>query len=108
MNACACVFLVYMLPPLPRRSDWVPILLNPPSRINLPRKGYRVGPRIVLFEACSAFTHVAACTLALSPVRDMHFPKASGSAPQYRTIGKHQSSSALDLFRPAAKAGLGA
>ena len=26
--------------------------------------------RIVLFEACSAFTHVAACTLALSPIRD--------------------------------------
>ena len=38
-----------------------------PSRINLPRKGYRVGLRIDLFEACSAFTHVAACTLALSP-----------------------------------------
>ena len=26
--------------------------------------------RIVLFEACSAFTRVAACTLALSPIRD--------------------------------------
>jgi len=48
-----------------------------PSRINLPRKGYRVGLRIDLFEACSAFTHIAACTLALSPIRDMHFPKAS-------------------------------
>ena len=58
---------VYMLPPLPRRCDWVPLLLNPPSRINLPRKGYRVGLRIDIFEACSAFTHVAACTLALSP-----------------------------------------
>ena len=31
------------------------------------RKGYRVGLRIVLFEACSAFTRVTACTLALSP-----------------------------------------
>ena len=30
----------------------------------------RVGLRIVLFEACSAFTRVAACTLALSPMRD--------------------------------------
>src|SRR5664280_81024 len=39
-------------------------------RISLPRKGGRVGLRIVLFEACSAFTHVAACTLALSPIRD--------------------------------------
>ena len=36
----------------------------------LPRKGYRVGLRIVLFEACSAFTRVTACTLALSPIRD--------------------------------------
>jgi hypothetical protein len=47
------------------------------SRINLPRKGYRVGLRIDIFEACSAFTRVAACTLALSPIRDMHFLKAS-------------------------------
>src|SRR5882724_1185312 len=41
-----------------------------PSRISLPRKGRRVGLRIVLFEACSAFTRVTACTLALSPIRD--------------------------------------
>src|SRR5262244_2532080 len=40
------------------------MLLN---RVSLPRKGRRVGPRIVLFEACSAFTRVTACTLALSP-----------------------------------------
>ena len=31
------------------------------------RKGQRVGLRIDIFEACLAFTHVAACTLALSP-----------------------------------------
>jgi len=42
-------------------------LLTPTSRISLPRNGRRVGPRIDLFEACSAFTHVAAWTLALSP-----------------------------------------
>jgi hypothetical protein len=41
-----------------------------PSRISLPRKGCRVGLRIVLFEDCSAFTRVTACTLALSPMRD--------------------------------------
>ena len=41
-----------------------------PSRISLPRYGGRVVPRIVLFEACSAFTRAAACTLALSPIRD--------------------------------------
>jgi len=38
-----------------------------PSRISLPRKGDRVGLRIVLFEDCSAFTRVTACTLAKSP-----------------------------------------
>src|SRR6202040_3502962 len=39
-------------------------------RISLPRKGCRVDLRIVLFEDYSAFTRVAACTLALSPIRD--------------------------------------
>jgi hypothetical protein len=43
-----------------------------PSRISLPRKGCRVGLRIVLFGDCSAFTRVTACTLALSPMRDTH------------------------------------
>jgi hypothetical protein len=47
-------------------------LLIHPSRISLPRKGHRIGLRIVLFEACSAFTRVTACTLALSPIRDTH------------------------------------
>ena len=47
-----------------------PIPAHSPSRISLPRKGRRVGLRIVLFEACSAFTRVTACTLALSPIRD--------------------------------------
>ena len=37
------------------------------SRVSLPRYGSRVGLRIDLFEACSAFTRVTACTLALSP-----------------------------------------
>jgi hypothetical protein len=37
---------------------------------SLPRKGCRVSLHSVLFEACSAFTHVAACTLARSPIRD--------------------------------------
>src|SRR5260221_14721350 len=38
--------------------------------MSLPRKGHRVGLVIVLFEACSAFTRVTACTLALPPIRD--------------------------------------
>jgi len=29
----------------------------------------RVGSRITVFGACSAFTHVTACTLARSPLR---------------------------------------
>jgi hypothetical protein len=56
-----------MLPPLPRRSDGRSCLAHPSRRISLPRKGRRVDLRIVLFEACSAFTRVAACTLAPSP-----------------------------------------
>src|SRR5712672_3251475 len=59
-----------MLSPLPRRSGWAYSSLCSPSRISLPRKGCRVGLRIVLFEDCSAFTRVTACTLALSPIRD--------------------------------------
>jgi hypothetical protein len=41
-----------------------------PSRISLPRYDGRAGPHIFLFEVCTAFTYVAACTLALSPIRD--------------------------------------
>src|SRR5215467_4442668 len=61
-----------MLSPLLRRSGWAYYFAHSPRRISLPRKGCRVGLRIVLFEACSAFTRVTACTLALSPIRDTH------------------------------------
>src|ERR1700687_3071974 len=44
--------------------------LTSPSRVSLPRKGHRVGLRIGLFEALSAFTRGGALTLALSPIRD--------------------------------------
>src|SRR5580658_10996774 len=54
----ACAFLVYVLPPLPRCSDWASSSLISPSRFNLPRKRRRVGLHIVLFEACSAFTRL--------------------------------------------------
>src|SRR6202035_5073579 len=60
-----------MLPPLPRCSGWAWSSLISPSRISLPRKGRRVGLHIVLFEDCSAFTRVAARTLARSPIRDL-------------------------------------
>jgi len=61
---------VYMLLPLPRRSHWRYRIAHPSSDISLPRNGSRVGLRIDLFEACSAFTRVTACTLALSPICD--------------------------------------
>ena len=48
------------------------VFAQSPNRVSLPRKGCRVGLRIVLFEICPAFTFVAACTLALSPIRDTH------------------------------------
>jgi hypothetical protein len=59
-----------MLLPLPRCSAWASSSLISPRHISLPRKGCRVGLHIDLFEDCSAFTRVAACTLALSPIRD--------------------------------------
>src|SRR5712675_579081 len=59
-----------MPPPIPRCSSWAYSSLVSPSHFSLPRYGRRVGLHIVLFEACSAFTRVAACTLALSPIRD--------------------------------------
>src|SRR6266511_2426979 len=76
----AYAFLVYMLSPLPRRSVWASYFAHSPSRISLPRKGCRVGLRIVLFEACSAFTRVTACTLALSPYIVTRYPKASATS----------------------------
>jgi hypothetical protein len=38
-----------------------------PVRVSLPRFHFRVGLHIDLFEVCSAFTRVAACTLTRSP-----------------------------------------
>src|ERR1700730_13203877 len=65
-----------MLPPVPRCSAWAESSLFSPSCSSLPRFGGRVGLHIDLFEACSAFTRVAACTLARSPSRD-RYSKAS-------------------------------
>src|SRR5215467_1598469 len=59
-----------MPPPLPRCSGWAYSSLISPRRVSLPRKGRRVGLHIAIFEICSAFTRVAACTLAQSPNRD--------------------------------------
>jgi len=54
-----------VVPPVQRMG--VVVAQNRPTRVSLPRTHYRVGQHIVLFEFCSAFTHVAACTLARSP-----------------------------------------
>src|SRR5450759_3263033 len=48
-----------------------------PSRISFPRFGIRVSLCIDIFEACSAFTRVTACTLAPSPYFVTASPKAS-------------------------------
>ena len=53
-----------MLSPLPRHRDWRHHLAHSPSPVSLPRMGGRVGLCIGIFEACSAFTRVTACTLA--------------------------------------------
>ena len=57
-----------MLSPLPRCSKiGLRCCSDLPVCISLPRSHCRVGPHIFLFEDCSAFTHVTACTLARSP-----------------------------------------
>ena len=52
-----------------------------PQLYQLPRFHCRVGLHIVLFDVCSAFTHVAACTLAPSP----YFVTASGGFSHFVT-----------------------
>jgi len=49
------------------------------TNFGLPTKPGRVGSCISLFEACSAFTHVTACTLAESPMRPST-PKAPAAS----------------------------
>ena len=94
-----------MLPPLPRCGGWASSSLVSPSRVSLPRYDGQVGPHIFLFEVCSAFTCVAACTLALPPIRDTlsegfsHFvtsmtaPVASGGS-EFAGWGLHPLESA--------------
>ncbi len=56
----ACVFLVYMLPPLPRRSGWVPTLLNPPAVSTFPE-------RVTGSVCASTFSRLAQRSLTLRP-----------------------------------------
>src|ERR1700739_232099 len=57
-----------MAAPVSRCRGWAYAPLLSPHHISLPRFGGRVGLHIDLFGACSAFTRVAACTLAPSPI----------------------------------------
>src|SRR5271166_1300815 len=103
-----------MLPPLPRCSGWASSSLVSPNRVSLPRFHVRIGLHVVLFEVCSAFTRVAACTLALSPIRDtliegfshlvtsMTAPIASGGS-EFAGWGLHPlESAALSRRTPVA------
>jgi hypothetical protein len=58
-----------MPPPLPRRSVSTYRFAHFVQTYQSSPKGCGVDLRIVLFEDCSAFTRVAACILALSPIR---------------------------------------
>jgi hypothetical protein len=52
-----------------------------PKNDSLPRITGRVGFRITLFEACSAFTHVTACILAKSPSVTLYTKASAASLP---------------------------
>lgn len=54
----------FQIAPVPRRSSRASSSLALPGHISFPQYTGRVGLHIVLFEACSAFTRVAACTRA--------------------------------------------
>ncbi len=62
----------------PGRFDGICSLVHFHQLRPSPKSG-RVGSCVSLFEACSAFTHVTACTLAKSPMRPST-PKASAAS----------------------------
>ena len=74
---CAWSTLLTCRRQYPGRSDGTCSLVRFHSLRPSPNSG-RVGSCISLFEACSAFTHVTACTLAESPMRPST-PKASAA-----------------------------
>jgi hypothetical protein len=80
LPCCVRFPCVHAVANTPAQRLGVPLRSLRPSRVSLPRYGSRVGLRIVLFEACSAFTRVTACTLALSPYFVTRYPKASATS----------------------------
>jgi hypothetical protein len=68
---CAWSTLLTCRRQYPGRSDGIYSLVRFHSLRPSPKPG-RVGSCISLFEACSAFAHVTACTLAKSPSDSLH------------------------------------
>jgi hypothetical protein len=68
-------------------------------RFGLPTKPGRVGSCITIFGACSAFTHVTACTLAKSPSDSLH-----QRLQQFRCL--HYCSDCYRVERTSSRAGL--
>jgi hypothetical protein len=60
VSRVACASLVYMLSPLPRRSDWVPHLLASPVVSAFPDMAVRSA-------RTSSFSRLVRCSLALRP-----------------------------------------
>jgi hypothetical protein len=69
------------------------------TNFGLPTKPGRVGSCVSLFEACSAFTHVTACTLAESPCDPLH-----QRLQQFRCL--HYCSDCYRVERTSSRAGL--
>ena len=69
------------------------------TNFGLPTKPGRVGSCISLFEACSAFTHVTACTRAKSPSDSLH-----QRLQQFRCL--HCCSDCYRVERTSSRAGL--
>jgi hypothetical protein len=69
------------------------------TNFGLPTKPGRVGSCISLFEACSAFTRVTACTLAKSPSDSLH-----QRLQQFRCL--HYCSDCYRVERTSSRAGL--
>jgi hypothetical protein len=104
---CCVGFLASMPSPVPRR-DHVDLIALPlpswgrrhvPRGGGLPRSFGGSAPTLILFEACSAFTHVTACLLAESPCDPFH-----RKLRRFRHL--HRRSDCFRLERLAAGRGL--
>ena len=82
----------------PGRSDGICSLVRFHSLRPSPKPG-RVGSCITVFGACSAFTHVTACTLAKSPSDSLH-----QRLQQFRCL--HCCSDCYRVERTSSRAGL--